>query len=314
MWIIPVILLVLILGGVVAMLIITMPISEKVYNMFLVRTDAEKWSRQCSAPDNEEQMDMWNKGVEWAEENKACKSDVMIENQGFKLYGEYFDFGFDRAVIILPGRCESLMYSYFFAPPYKTAGYNVLVVDSRCCGKSDGKYLTFGEEESKDVIKWVEFLEKTYPLKEIYFHSICVGCTSGIFALENPLCPQIVKGIVLDGCFVNFRETFKEHMIVDKRPVYPVLDLVMWHIKKNTGVNVVKRSPINSMANMDRRMLFLFGKQDVFSVPPKSKKLFEACASKDKKIVWFDKGGHSHLRINDMEKYDREVIEFLKDA
>ena len=35
------------------------------------------------------------------------------------LIGEYFDFGKDRCVIILPGRCESLMYSYYFAPPYE---------------------------------------------------------------------------------------------------------------------------------------------------------------------------------------------------
>ena len=310
--IIAVFIILILLGGVGAMLKITLPISDRVYNSFLVRTDKEKWGRVCSAPENEEQMEMWNQGIDWARENLQHRQEVMIENDGLKLYGEYYDFGYDRAVIILPGRCESLGYSYFYAPPYQMAGYNVLVIDSRCCGKSDGKYLTIGVEESKDAIKWVEFLEKTFSVKEVYFHTICVGGTAGIFALENPDCPQVVKGIVLDGCFVNFRETFKEHMIVDKRPLFPVLDMVMWRIKKNTGVNVLKQSPITSIPNMNKRVLFLFGEQDVYSVPQKSKLLFEKCASNDKRIVWFEKGGHSHLRINNKEKYDGEVVKFLR--
>ena len=129
--------------------------------------------------------------------------------------------------------------------------------------------------------------------------------------MENTECPDIVKGMVTEGCFINFRETFKQHMIADNRPLFPVLDLVMWQIKKHTGVNVIKKSPIKSMPNINQRMLFLFGKKDIFSLPKKSQMLYDACASKDKKLVWFDEGGHSHLRINNKDKYDREVIGFL---
>ena len=59
------------------------------------------------------------------------KKDVHIVNEGFNLYGEYFDLGFDRAVIIVPGRMESLLYSYYFARPYQEKGFNVFVFDQR---------------------------------------------------------------------------------------------------------------------------------------------------------------------------------------
>ena len=58
---------------------------------------------------------------------------------------------------------------------------------------------------------------------------------------------------------------------------------------------------------------FLYGEKDIFSIPEKSQKLFDSCSAADKKIVWFDKGGHSHLRINNTEKYDNAIMEFFKD-
>lgn len=303
----------LIIGGLVAMFAYTYPISKRVYKAQLVRTEKEKWGRECSAPENEEQLAMWNAGISWMEKHKDKIIEVQTENDGLKLYGEYFDFGADRCVVIIPGRCESLMYSYYFAPPYEKAGFNVLVIDTRCHGKSDGIYNTIGVKESGDVLKWCELMYEQFNNKEIYFHGICIGTSSALFALSSKNCPQYVKGLVTEGCFVTFRETFKRHMIYDKRPLFPVLDLVMLHINKHTGTNVYRDTPISAIKKVrpDTRMLFLYGKLDKFSLPEKSQKLFNACASGDKKLVWFDKGAHSHLRINNTEKYDNAIIDFF---
>lgn len=297
--------------GLVPMLVITYPISKKVYYNNLVKSEPEKWGRVCSAPDNEEQLQMWNDGIAWAKEQGDVIREVEIEHDGLRLYGEYFDYGSDRCVIIVPGRCECLMYSYYFAPAYQKAGMNILVIDSRAHGKSDGKYSTIGVKESEDIRQWVKLLEEQFGIREIYFHGICVGTSSALFLMEKEDCPKSVKGLVTEGCYVSFRETFRTHMIADKRPLFPVLDLVMLHIWRHTGTNVYWKKPIRSVKKIKQRVLFLFGEKDIFSLPEKSKKLFAACASEDKKLVWFDKGGHSHLRINNTEKYDDTIIEFV---
>ena len=54
-------------------------------------------------------------------------------------------------------------------------------------------------------------------------------------------------------------------------------------------------------------------KEDIYSVPEKGQLLFDACQSQ-KKLVWFDKGGHSKVRINNQEKYDSTVVEFLENT
>lgn len=301
----------LVISGFVFTLIYTSKIAKKVYFKQLVRTDKEKWGRVCSAPENEEQMLMWNAGINWANENAEQKTDVHIVNDGLSLYGEFYDFGSDKCVIVLPGRCECLKYSYYFAPPYQKAGFNVLVIDTRAHGNSDGTYNTIGVKESKDVIAWMNFIADKFSQKEIYVHSICVGSSAGLLALTDTDCPKCAVGIITEGCFVTFRETFKRHMIYDNRPLFPVLDLTMLNIKKYTGTNVYRSTPLKAVKKLDKRILFLFGKKDVFSIPKKSQQLFDACESSDKKIVWFDKGGHSHLRINNTEKYDNAIIEFL---
>ncbi len=313
-WIILLIVLgVLVLGGFVAMLAYTLPIAKRVYHTQLVRTSPEKWARVCSDTTNEEQVAMWNAGIAWAEPHQHRMQELHIVNDGLNLYGEYYDFGSDRCVIILPGRCESLVYSYYFAPPYEKAGFNILVIDTRCHGKSDGIYNTIGVKERSDVLAWASYAHDTLHNSQIYIHGICIGTSAGLFALTDPSCPDYMKGLVTEGCYVSFRETFKRHMIADKRPLFPVLDLVMLLINRYTGTNVYRDKPIRAMKRVkpQLRMLFLYGRQDIFSIPEKTEKLYAACTSGDKKLVWFDQGGHSHLRINNTEQYDREIVEFL---
>lgn len=306
----------LLLGGFVFMLCYTYPIAKRVYQDQLVRTSEDKWGRVCSFPDDAEQVQMWNDGIAWMEGNRERITQLQIENDGFKLFGEYFDFGCDRCVIILPGRCESLVYSYYFAPPYEKAGFNVLVVDTRCHGKSDGKYNTIGLQESRDILAWAKLMHEQFGNQEIYFHGICIGTSSGLFALTAKDSPNYLRGLVTEGCYISFPETFKRHMMALNRPLFPVLQLVMWQIYRHTGTNVYKWKPICAIRKLkpDCRILFLYGEKDIFSIPEKSRQLFAACSSQDKKLVWFDKGGHSHLRINNTEKYDQTIIDFFRNA
>lgn len=301
---------VLLLGGLVFMLIYTNKIAQAVYDDQLVKTSPEKWLRVCSAPDNEDQVDMWDTGCRWGEENAGCMEEVHIVHDGLNLYGEFYHFGGDRCVIILPGRCECLKYSYYFAEPYKQAGMNVLVIDQRAHGKSDGKYNTIGVKEHTDLLEWVRYIGKQYGIREVWFHGICIGSASAILAVTEADCPDIVKGIVLEGCFVSFRETFKQHMIYIKRPVIPVCDEVMLKIKHQAGGDVYRYAPIRYIGQVKVPILFLFGKEDVFSIPEKSQLLYDTCGSEKKELVWFEQGPHSHLRQYNMEKYDQAIIDF----
>lgn len=310
--IILIILLVIILSGAVFSYFYCSGIARKVYNDMLVRTTPEKWGRTCSAPENEEHLLMWTRGLAWADERKNFCKEVTVENDGFSLRGEYFDFGYDRAVIIIPGRSESLMYSYYFAIPYEKADCNVLVIDIRSHGNSDGKYAYVCQGEDDDLLKWAELLHNEYHINSIILHGICIGAGTCVLVTARDNCPDYISAVVSEGGYISFPETFRQHMRQIHKPVFPVMPMVMKELKKHTGTDVYKTRPIDFISRTRVPYLFMCGEKDMSSLPERSRQLYEKCGSADKTLVWFPEGAHSHLRIADEERYDSTINEFIR--
>ena len=286
-------------------------IAAVVYRILLVRTSPDKWSRECSMHDDEEQKRMYAEGNAWHERYRDNIIDVSIVSDGFKLFGEYADFGFQKAVIIIAGRTEGCKYSYYFAEPYRAAGYNVLVIDNRCHGNSDGKYVSLGLKEYNDVRRWGELLHDRYNNKKIVIHGICIGSATALYTLVAEDRKPYFAAMVADGMYVDFRESIKNHMIEQKRKGIGIcLKLLTLYFKLCTGKNMVKQGPINCIDKLEVPILFIYSKKDLYSVPEKGQLLYDKCKSK-KELAWFDYGAHSRVRINNTEKYDNTVISFL---
>ena len=284
--------------------------SKCVYNSTLRRTEPDKWGRAPSAPDDPPSMEMDAMGMEWAEANRHAMKEVHTVRDGVNLYGEYYDFGHKRVVMILSGRTESLRYGYYFAIPYAGAGWNILVVDPRAHGKSDGEFNTVGFEESRDDIAWVKHLRDCHGVEQVVFHGICIGAAGGMLALTSGDCPDTVCGIVTEGMFPNFGESMKNHLIERKKPVktfYPFINMWMKHY---TG-HSMSYGPINVIHKLNVPLLMLHSKEDIYSTPFYAQKLYDAAGAAEKRLVWFEHGRHSMLRITDTELYDTSVTAFV---
>lgn len=303
-----------VIGGLLLFVILPLLfISIYVYRLTLVRTSLDKWGRTCSALDNKEQVEMYDKGLTWEKENYRYKKEVTITSfDNLKLVGEYFDFGYSKAVIIVQGRTESLLYCYYYAAPYKDAGYNILVVDPRAHGLSEGRYTSVGFNESNDILGWTNLLVNQYKVKEIIYHGICIGGATCLYAANSKECPDEVKGLITDGLFTTFYETYVNHMKDEHHPVFPVARIVFSILKLKTGANARKYGPINAIKEYRKPLLMIASKQDVFSLQDKTQLLFDTCPSNNKTLKFFDKGAHSHVRINQEKEYDEQIVSFLK--
>ncbi len=305
--------LIAVLAVVFLFLLPTQIMSRVIYTVLLVRTKKEKWNRTCSLPDDEEYVRMYKEGLDWGEKHAACKQPVDVTSDGLHLAGEYFDFGGDKAVLIIAGRMEACPYSYYFAEPYRASGYNVLVIDNRAHGLSDGKRCSLGYKEYRDILAWADMLHTRFGNRQVVLHGICIGASTALFALTADTCPDYLCGMVADGMYVSFYESFRNHMVLDHRPLFPFLQFVMLHIRVLSGANVVTDGPLKRIGKLRKPILFLHSREDVFSVPEKAQVLYDACNCQ-KKLVWFDKGAHSRIRINDQPAYDAAVAAFLADT
>lgn len=293
-------------------LIPTLIVASRIFTVLFVRTNKEKWSRTCSW-DDMEQREMFRAGEEWGEKYKSVSKTLTVKSGKFNLVGEYFDFGGDKAVIIIPGRMETCLYSYYFAEGYRESGYNVLAIDNRSHGLSDGRYNTIGFNEYKDILKWGEKLFEDEGVKKIVLHGICIGAATALYALTSDKCPDYFVGMVADGMYADFKESLINHIVERKHNPHPVAEEVMWMVKTVAGRTDVKKGPYNYIGKLDKPVCFIYGLMDTYSTPDKAKELFAACGSSKKRIVWFEKGVHSHLKINAPEKYDKTVKDFLKE-
>lgn len=284
-------------------------VAHILFNMHLKRKNKETWGRECKW-DHPLLQKMYDDGVSWAAANESFRKELHIVNDGLNLYGEYFDFGFKRAVIIVPGRTEALRYSYYFAKPYIESGYNVLAIDQRAHGESDGVYNTLGFEEHKDVIAWGKLLHEVHQVEAIMLHGNCIGCSCCLQVLTSPDCPDYFSGMVAEGMYPNFYESFKNHMIELNRPVHPCIDLVDMWMRVYTGYSM-KKGPADIIQNCDRPILMLHSLEDAYSVPSDAQALYEKCGS-EKQLVWFSKGAHSQIRVNNTEQYDATIKAFLE--
>ena len=281
-----------------------------VYTKTLSRGSKNNWSRDLPSSLDEFSLKMYDIGKKWHDKNIDYKKDVHIINEGLNLYGEYYDFGKKTCVMILSGRTESLRYGYYFAEAYSDK-CNVLVIDPRAHGLSDGEYNTVGFEESKDILAWVKFVNQELKIDSIIFHGICIGAAGGMYTITNEECPDSVKAIITEGMFPNFGESMKNHLIEKKKPVFIFYNMVNGWMKHYTG-HSMNFGPINVIDKLNKPLLMLHSKEDLYSTPEYAEKLFNLAKTKTKELVWFDHGAHSMIRINNTEKYDLAIKEFLE--
>jgi len=77
-------------------------------------------------------------------------------------------------------------------------GHNLLLVDQRAHGKSEGRTITFGIREREDCLAWIYYtLERFGPDTKILLYGISMGAATVLMASGLSL-PVNVKGIIAD--------------------------------------------------------------------------------------------------------------------
>jgi esterase/lipase superfamily enzyme len=124
---------------------------------------------------------------------------------------------------------------------YYKMGFNILLVDQRSHGKSEGKYITFGVNESRDVLSWLEFVNTKFSPEKVIISGISMGATTVLMSLRFNL-PQNVKSVIADCGFTSPVEIIakvgKDNYKINTKPIIPLLDLTCRIIGKFSITNI----------------------------------------------------------------------------
>lgn len=228
-------------------------------------------------------IDQMNDSMKWFDEQP--KKDVYITSyDGLKLHASVLTFceNADKTIILFHGYRSTGKRDYACAiAMYSSFNMNIIVVDQRAHGKSEGKIISFGVKERYDARDWVEFAKKEFPNTKIYMSGISMGSATVMMASDIV---DGVSGIVADCGFTSPKEIIqrvaKEDMHLPKWFAAPIG--LMARIFAGFDYSYSAKT---SLAKTNVPVLFIHGGKDSFVPCYMTEENFEACASKKKKVI-----------------------------
>lgn len=113
----------------------------------------------------------------------------------------------NKYVIMLHGANAKKESLFEQAYEFDRMGFNLLLVDQRACGLSQGDFITYGFKESFDLAKWIDYLISKNPNVEIVLYGISMGAAT-IMELLGCKLPNNVRCAIEDSGFSSMKEEF----------------------------------------------------------------------------------------------------------
>ena len=192
-------------------------------------------------------------------------------------------------------------------------GHNVLLVDNRASGYSDGHVITFGVNESKDCLAWVDFIIHKFGKDiKILLTGISMGASTVMIAAGNDNLPSNIIGVVADCGYTSGEEIIKKVIKQMHLPVKLFYPLIYLSAKIFGRFDLKDASSINAMKKCKLPIIFFHTEKDAFVPAQMSRENYEACTSTNKYIHISPEGEHGMCYILDKSGYVKAIQQLRK--
>ncbi|MBQ2725293.1 MAG: alpha/beta hydrolase [Clostridia bacterium] len=270
-----------------------------------MKNDGPVWDQYVQAIDN---------CREWMAERET--EEVTVTSfDGLKLYGTYIPAENPKAcVILMHGYRSTGLYDFSgVIPYYGENGYSMIVVDQRACGRSEGKYISFGINERMDALTWATYADKRFEGKTpIVMHGLSLGGATVMMSADLPY-PESVRGLISDCGFTNPYDIIAKcgqdwfHI-----PPFPMVDLLSLSVKTFLGFGYRDCSSVDALKASDLPIFLIHGEADDF-VPAYMTEENYAAAKNCKGKLIVPEAGHALSYITATEAYQEAITAYLND-
>lgn len=218
----------------------------------------------------------------------------LLSRDGLKLKAVYYHAEQPKGVtvIMMHGYNHTGMGQFgFYCMFYLKNGCDVLLTDQRACGKSEGRYITFGVRESEDCADWCYRINEEYKPEHIVLHGISLGGATVMMALSEQL-PKNVEGVIEDCGFTSPYEQLKHNVEQMKIPPFLVMPVTDLYCKLKAGYGFKDKSSLDGIKQNKRPLLVIHGDKDDFVPTEMGRRIYEA-ADCDKELVITENTTHA---------------------
>lgn len=252
--------------------------------------------------------------IGWMREvRKLPRQDVTITSfDGLKLTGSYYEWS--------PGAVTELMFHGYRGSAERdlcggvhrafSLGHNVLIVDQRTSCRSEGSTISFGINEHRDCLAWIDFaIDYLGQDVRLILTGISMGASTVLMAAGREL-PKNVVGVLADCGYHSAKAIIckcARDMNLPPKLVYPFIKL---GAKLYGNFDLEEYSPIEAMNTCKLPVIFFHGDADDFVPCEMSWENYNACVS-PKKLVIIRDAGHGLCYVREPDHYLQEMADFF---
>lgn len=254
------------------------------------------------------------KMTDWARKMRALPHEnfEITSFDGLKLHAKFYEYA--------PGAPIELMFHGYRGTAERDLSGGIercfrvrrsaLIVDQRCAGKSEGNTITFGINERRDCLKWIDFMIGHFgPDVKIILTGISMGAATVLMAGAEELPPNVM-GILADCGYTSAKDIMQ--VVIGKMGLPPKLcyPFVKLGARFFGHFDPDETSPIEAVKNYKVPVIFFHGEADDFVPCYMSRANFEACTSR-KRLVTIPGADHGLSYAVEPERYVEELYDFF---
>ena len=149
---------------------------------------------------------------------------------------------------------------------YESLGYDYLIMSQRCHEESEGRYISFGVNEHKDGLLWVNKILEMYGEDvNIVLHGVSMGGATVLMMSGSPDLPKQVNCVISDCSYDSFARQV-DHMN-ERFPEWfqnIVIPFMNNRAKKKIGFEFKDAAPVDMVPDSMIPCLFIHGDQDKY--------------------------------------------------
>lgn len=143
-------------------------------------------------------------------------------------------------------------------------GHNLLLVDQRAHGSSEGRTIAFGIQERRDLLRWLDYaIERFGPQVKILLYGVSMGGATVLMASELPLSSN-VKGIIADCPFASPVEIILEVGKKTPIPAWLVRPFAILGARIFGGFDLTETDAREAVKHTSVPILIIHGEADSF--------------------------------------------------
>lgn len=253
--------------------------------------------------------------------NSASKEDITLKSfDGLNLTSTLImnENPTNKFIVLVHGVSICYVGSLKYFDIFYRNGFNVLIVNQRRHGKSEGKYSTYGFYEKYDVNMWIEYLKSRFGNDIILgLHGESMGAGT---VMETIPLNDSIKFVIEDCGYSNFHEligfqithAYKNRLV--RKILRPSLIFANFFIKTKAKFSMKKIVTIDIVSSTSLPMMFIHGKEDYFVPWYMAVDLYKAKTKGYKELYLVEGAKHAEaLEVNKI-LYEKKIMTFIEKA